>query len=216
MLQSIKETIKNNISFLLPTFIVWIAMIVCLLAYNKVDLHLLVSGYRIPMFDTLMPYYTEIGGFMPWIVVFGLLFYRFGCALFVFATQVLTSLVVQPLKHALDIDRPKRLFQQLEMALPQVEGMKLHTGHSFPSGHSTAVFALFLSLAIIVKNPVLKFLFFVLAFFGAYSRVYLSQHFVEDTFAGSLIAVVVTLCYCHYHQKMNYPWMKKSFLEFRV
>ena len=40
---------------------------------------------------------------------------------------------------------------------------------------------------------ILSFLCFLCASFGAYTRIYLSQHFALDIFAGILIAVFSTL-----------------------
>ena len=70
---------------------------------------------------------------------------------------------------------------------------------SFPSGHTATFFAFFFSLSIICcaenikgKN-ILSFLCFLCATFGAYTRIYLSQHFALDIFAGILIATLSTI-----------------------
>ena len=61
--------------------------------------------------------------------------------------------------------------------------------NSFPSGHTTAAFAFFCALSILArKHPLLQSLFFLLAAGVAYSRMYLSQHFLADVLAGSLLA----------------------------
>ncbi|HNZ86045.1 MAG TPA: phosphatase PAP2 family protein [Paludibacteraceae bacterium] len=79
------------------------------------------------------------------------------------------------------------------MDLHTIDGVRLHAWNSFPSGHTMTAFAFFLSLALIVKNQLLKFFFFAMSLLVGFSRIYLNQHFLEDTLAGSLLAVVIAL-----------------------
>ncbi|RZK40560.1 MAG: phosphatase PAP2 family protein, partial [Hymenobacter sp.] len=74
-----------------------------------------------------------------------------------------------------------------------VEGVVMGTLKSFPSGHSTSAFSVFLLLTLLVKNKRWGYVFLLLAAAAAYSRVYLAQHFVEDVYAGSLLGTVLTL-----------------------
>ena len=109
------------------------------------------------------------------------------------------------MKHILRAPRPK-VFFDLENnpdAFPIVEGVNLHSSNSFPSGHTCTFFILFFILAIVIiyyhgdmKNSSRKLLqlgCFLLAVVGAYSRIYLSQHFALDIFAGSTIGCLVVI-----------------------
>jgi membrane-associated phospholipid phosphatase len=71
----------------------------------------------------------------------------------------------------------------------QVPGVELHLLHSFPSGHATTAFALFFLLALINQNKGLQIFFLIAALIAAFSRVYLSQHFLSDVLAGSAIGM---------------------------
>jgi membrane-associated phospholipid phosphatase len=88
--------------------------------------------------------------------------------------------------------------------LPLVQGVDMHHGNSFPSGHASTFFMFCTCLVIIqayyysrkdrqhnLKNQILLntslVLLLVFAAMGAYSRVYLSQHFVSDVCVGSII-----------------------------
>ncbi len=73
-----------------------------------------------------------------------------------------------------------------------VEGVELHKMMSFPSGHTTSIFALMTFFAIITKNKNWSVVYLLIACLGAYSRMYLSQHFLEDLLAGSFIGLVST------------------------
>lgn len=68
--------------------------------------------------------------------------------------------------------------------------------NSFPSGHATSAFAVFTCLALLTKNSYLKIIFFIIAVIAAFSRTYLSQHWLVDVTIGSLIGTIAaTLFY---------------------
>ncbi len=71
-----------------------------------------------------------------------------------------------------------------------VEGIDLGSWHSFPSGHTAAAFALFISLALLNRNKLLDLLFVGLAILAALARLYLGQHFFEDVYFGALLGTL--------------------------
>ena len=96
------------------------------------------------------------------------------------------------------------------IVLPQVEGVHLHHYHSFPSGHTTAAFALFMTLCLLTDKKPLHFIYFILAALGGYSRIYLSQHFAIDVFAGSIIGVTGALLAGYLVNKIQANWANQS------
>lgn len=76
----------------------------------------------------------------------------------------------------------------------------MYSQNSFPSGHSTSAFCLFFCLCIISPKVWQKIFFFCLAILIGFSRVYLSQHFFEDIYVGSIIGVgfSFTIFYIHF------------------
>ena len=109
--------------------------------------------------------------------------------------------------------RPSKYFELFETyKLHLVEGVKLHSLQSFPSGHTATAFNLFIMLAFIVKSNTMKLLFFVMAALVAYSRVYLSQHFVLDITAGSVIGIIVMALVFVWFEKLNKNWLDGSVL----
>ena len=187
--------------FLVPTIVLALVLGTTLLVVPKAELHLALCQPHTLYLDTIVPIFTDLIDWLPYLCVVLLLFYRAGWATFLASNLLLSTLIVQPIKHILCAPRPLTWFAENmpDVSLPLVEGVRMNYWLSFPSGHTTTFFVLFFSLSIILyaenikgKN-ILSFLCFLCASFGAYTRIYLSQHFALDIFAGILIAVCSTL-----------------------
>ena len=187
--------------FLVPTLVLALVLGTLLLFFPKGELHLLLCQPHTPFLDTIVPIFSDLVDWLPYLLVFLLLFYRAGWATFLASNLLLSTLIVQPIKHLINAPRPLTWFAENmpDVALPLVDGVKMNLWLSFPSGHTTTFFVLFFSISIILcaenirgKN-ILSLLCFLLATFGAYTRIYLSQHFALDVFAGILIASFSTI-----------------------
>lgn len=64
------------------------------------------------------------------------------------------------------------------------------TDHSFPSGHTTAIFSIMIPF--IAVAPALVFILIPLALFVAISRIYLGLHYPSDVLAGAIIGTLVS------------------------
>ena len=124
---------------------------------------------------------------------------------------LLSGLVVQLLKHTVfvNIDRPVKYLEG-SYQLHLVKGVGQYAHQSFPSGHSASAFGIFLCFALVVKQKWLKLCLFVLACLIAYSRVYLSQHFLGDILAGSLIGVITAIVCYPWIYSYNKDWLNKK------
>ena len=185
----------------MPTLVLALVLGTTLLVVPKAELHLALCQPHTHFLDTIVPIFTDLVDWLPYLCVVLLLFYRAGWATFLASNLLLSTLIVQPIKHIMHAPRPLTWFAENmpDISLPLVEGVRMNYWLSFPSGHTTTFFVLFFSLSIILyaenikgKN-ILSFLCFLCASFGAYTRIYLSQHFTLDIFAGILIAVCSTL-----------------------
>ena len=196
-----KLEMKYLFPFLVPTLVLALILGIMLLVLPKAELHLTLCKPHTAFLDSLVPIITNLVDWLPYLVVLLLLFYRAGWATFLASNLLLSTLIVQPIKHLVHAPRPLTWFAENmpDISLPLVEGVKMNLWLSFPSGHTTTFFVLFFTLSIILcaenikgKN-ILSFICFLCATFGAYTRIYLSQHFALDIFAGILIAVCSTL-----------------------
>ena len=198
---STSTSYKHTLPFLVPTLVLALIIGITLLCVPKAELHLLLCQNHTAFLDILVPIITDLIGWLPYTVVAILLFYRAGWATFLASNLLLSTCIVHPIKHIVHAPRPLTWFAENmpDVCLPLVEGVKMNHWLSFPSGHTTNFFVLFFSLSIIlcaenIKGKyLLSFICFLFACFGAYTRIYLSQHFALDIFGGILIAVCSTL-----------------------
>ena len=210
-----KAIFRNNSIFLIPYLIFIILGGILLFANSKTDTHLEFNTFHSAFFDILFYYITFLGdGVAALLVVVMLMAVKFRYAFIVGVSNIIASLIAQILKHTLfeDMVRPRKFFEGIH-DLYLVPGVENYLYNSFPSGHSTCAFALYFALSIIVENKILKFLFFSTALMVGISRVYLSQHFFEDIYAGSIIGVLITLVVYLVSTKINKNWMEKSLVS---
>lgn len=103
------------------------------------------------------------------------------------------ALIHNYIKGWLNHPRPRQVYRGLPGMhyLPHWPEL-LHAG--FPSGHTQGAFSFFcfLSLIIAEKDRKMGVLFLFLALAVGYSRIYLTAHFFEDVYAGSIFGVVAT------------------------
>ena len=80
--------------------------------------------------------------------------------------------------------------------------------HSFPSGHSSTIFMVFLILSAVL--PKLKYYFFIFASIIALSRIIVGAHFITDVVAGGLLALIVYKFLNYFFQKKNENFIVKK------
>ena len=129
-------------------------------------------------------------------------------------SNLISALMTQTLKHTIfeDVVRPKKFFEGIA-DLYFVPGVENYMYNSFPSGHTTSAFALYFSLALLTKNKWIEFLLFTIALTVAYSRIYLSQHFFSDVYAGSLVGMFTTIVVYFVVRNWKKEWMERSLID---
>jgi len=190
--------LRQTRTFLLPYSVLLLVVGTVLLATPKHAAFFIVNGHNTPFFDQFFRPFTNVGdGLFYVLVTLGLLFVRFRWAFISLVCFVVTSLAAQIGKQLIFTGHPRpfRYFSENPGFPPLhvVEGVVMGTLKSFPSGHSTSAFSLFLLLTLLVQDKRWGYVFIGLAVLTAYSRVYLAQHFVEDVFAGSVLGTGLTL-----------------------
>jgi membrane-associated phospholipid phosphatase len=161
---------------------------------GKEDLFLLLNQNLGSTADFFFQYFTHAGDGIFWVPV-GLYFIFFKRKLLplILSAIVLSTLLVQTGKKIIypNEARPTAAIESTTQSpIHTVKGVTVHSNNSFPSGHTTTAFSLFLLGCLLLPYTYFWLIGFTAALLAGYSRVYLAQHFPLDVGAGIVCAVI--------------------------
>ncbi len=186
---------KQKLFFLIPVLIFIITGIVFLFLFPKDVIHITQNGWYSPAMDIFFKYVTLLGdgiAFLLVAVVFTFIKWRYLLGLII--VSLLTLLSTALLKNVIykGEPRPVKFFED-RYELRLVDGVEVHQLNSFPSGHTTSAFACWGFVALVSRMGLVQFLMFIIAALVGYSRIYLSQHFLEDVVAGAFLGTLIAM-----------------------
>jgi len=154
-----------------------------------------------PVLDHVLPWLTYLGS-------------HFAFILFIILSWIITkqrkvlrrllllygiqSFVIYGLKFLVQRQRP--LFF-LEVASKLSKGPGEILDPSFPSGH--AAFSFMMATLLALWFPRYRFIFFIVAGFVGWTRIYLGLHYPTDVIAGSLLGYGITKLFLHWVAGLN-------------
>ena len=193
-MENIGQIFWRNRYYFIGFIFFFLAGFFFLLYASKAGSFLYLNAYHTQMLNTFFIGYTNLGDglFTIAIVLFLLATKRYEIAWQLLAAFVISGLIAQIFKYAVYSPRPKEFFSQKEH-IYLIVGITNTGTSSFPSGHTASIFALVTILALFTKNKKICFFYLIAAILVAYSRIYLSQHFLSDVLAGALIGVSVAM-----------------------
>ena len=200
MQQHFKIAVLTSLSFAL-------AVLVFLLIYGKQESFIIINGYYHPTLDIFFQYITYLGDGLIYIpIALYCAFYNRKYLVAVIAGVIICTFLSQFLKRVVFADelRPISL-EAKNIIIHKIDGIPIHREHSFPSGHTSTAFSMAMLLAAIMKRKLWCVVLPFIAFMVGYSRVYLSQHFVTDVFAGMTIGIITA-----YLSLLIYEWYIKK------
>jgi membrane-associated phospholipid phosphatase len=207
---------KNKI-FISVSFLLFTGLSILILFTDKGALHIAINNQHRPALDIFFKFITHLGsGWMVVILCVFFLFISFRFAIMMAVGNLFVSLVVHFLKRIVfpDVLRPKAWFEGI-YDLYFVPGIQMHSIHSFPSGHAATAFSIFFFLSLLSDKPVWKFISVILAILTAFSRVYLSQHFMEDILMGSLTGLLFSFLVYYYFESKLPGKFEGSFIKLK-
>ena len=214
---------KKILSVYVVAYLILLSTILGMLyVYPKLELHLMLNSHHTGVQDTFFPYFSILAeGPLYILALLPMLWKKFRLPLFFALCELSAGTILQVLKHIISHPRPVSAFEEYSDAvLPVVQGVDLHHSNSFPSGHASTFFVFCTCCVLLLayrygqrvrQNSqescilpcVLAVLLVAFAALGAYSRIYLSQHFLSDVCVGSIIGVVTPLLmYYFFGQKI--------------
>lgn len=211
----IKVFERNRLFYFLVAFYVIVAFLLWII-HPKGYLVLWFNDRYNPISNFAFKYLTHFGdGLFSIAVVIVFLFIRYYWAWLIFLSYGISSLLAQFLKKVVfpNFDRPKTYFGS-SFHLKFVDGIEIFSYNSFPSGHTTSAFALACILVLIFPKRWVTILLGSLAILAGVSRIYLAQHFVEDTLVGSIIGTLTaSLIYSWQDSTSKWKNLDKSILK---
>jgi membrane-associated phospholipid phosphatase len=202
---------KSSVFLIVHASVLLVGLIVILLT-DKNALHLWFNQWNNSIADTFFRYATHMAeGMMIGFMIFIILIYKVRYAVAGLVGIVVSGMVTQFFKRVVFNEhfRPSKVFEGIA-DLHFVNGVDLHRSFSFPSGHATSAFALFFFLAYISPNKKLQAVCYALGVITASSRVYLSQHFFEDIYVGSIVGTII--CFASMAFFQTQAWGEKGLL----
>jgi membrane-associated phospholipid phosphatase len=185
----------------------WILGFILIINTDQLELHKKLNGFNTSILDKIVPYATYIGdGLFAILLVVFFFFFKKKHSLILLLSFLISSGITQFLKQVVfpNVMRPFHYFQN-DDCFHLVKGVVMHTQNSFPSGHATTCFAIFTTFTLFWKNDQrLQGLFAFGAILFALTRVYLSQHFLEDVLAGSFIGTITAYLVCQYLPRIDF------------
>lgn len=200
---------RINRFFFIPYLLVLVVLGVLQWMYTQEQLMQWVNVRNGLLADQLFPYITYMGDGAFFVVIcLILLIYNWRIGLMGFASFALSSLTSEFLKKIIftGSPRPLKFFEHSTFQYHIIKGLDIYSYNSFPSGHTTTAFAVFSLVAFLDETKWRGGVFLLLGVLAGYSRVYLFQHFVEDTYAGSLVGTISSVIIYF----LMYRWVTKK------
>ncbi len=194
----ILTNIKVNFYYLFPVLLFYCFAAYRIWNFSKIDNHVFFNQWVGNVYiDNFFKYITHLGDglFLLFIVILWS-FKNLRQSLILLLSYIIAGGSVAILKNYIfEVKRPHFVFDYYhkDIFIKYVDCVDILALNSFPSGHSTSVFILCSFLAFHLHQHYQKLLLGVFAIIIAFSRVYLSQHWINDIFVGSLTGLIITL-----------------------
>jgi membrane-associated phospholipid phosphatase len=186
---TLQRTISRHPFYFIALLFFVIAASVTIATDNKVDCFIRMNPLHERWLDIFFIGLTYLGDgiFSLLMAALVLLIWRdYRLTIHIVAAYLISGLVAQVLKRIWMAPRPRSIIDTTvyKNFLAGVTG----TGFSsFPSGHTTSVFALATILVLHAGNKRREGVLLFIAVLVGYSRIYLGQHFLPDVTAGALL-----------------------------
>ena len=99
-----KQYFKDTCVYVLLTVLFLAALGWAVCTYDKAAMHLWMNSCHTPVLDIFFRYYTYVGEWVPYVVVFALLFYKAGWASVLLTDVLFSGLIAQRLKYVFNTD----------------------------------------------------------------------------------------------------------------
>ncbi|WP_025765175.1 phosphatase PAP2 family protein [Dyadobacter tibetensis] len=175
--------------FLLFFFSIWIILGIAQAIFGQNQILFAINDAWNPIFDATMPYLTHLGDGI-FCIIIGILTllisYRLGGCILI--SYLFSGLFVQFLKRMVFTQalRPPVVLASHLPNMHLIPDVTLLQHGSFPSGHTTSAFALFMTIALYSRPKWIQGACLMAATLVAFTRMYLLAHFPADVWVGAM------------------------------
>jgi membrane-associated phospholipid phosphatase len=207
--------IEKNRTFFVLYLLFFTTLFFYQINYYQTDALFYFSHHRSVFFNNLFLLITKLGEELAFLVIIIWFLFKKNrkMALKIVATGIAVLVISQLLKALFSHPRPITVLEQngVLVKMNLVNDYILRGDNSFPSGHSTAAFALYTILALhYARKRNIQIFLLILAILVGISRVYLVAHFPEDILFGSAIGVFIALGIDYYFVNKIFPKQKEK------
>ncbi len=191
-----KSVLKRIPIFFILTLLLMLIGGVILLLSTKIGGHLVVNSTHTPFQDEMFYWITHCGDglfVIAGILLLSILFwkkYKYSIVIMSSVNLIIVGALVAFFKQVVyaDAARPIAFIGRDKLYL--VPDAFINLANSFPSGHTTAAFSFFALVAFLYPKNWIQIVCVLTAALIGYSRMYLSQHFLEDVVAGAGLGLI--------------------------
>ena len=212
-----QDIIRKNYIFFIGFFLYIFIGLTATAFYGRDELHLLLNKHFSLFSDVFFKYFSKMGTLVFIAITLFFILKRetyktFFMLLSAYGLNFIIGAFVKRnfFKH---VHRPTYYFEQKGIDLHLIDGVSSQIPYTFPSGHTAETFLLMLFICMVSKSKWIQIIAVILAITMAYSRVYLSKHFVIDTIGGAFLGTfLITLMY-YVFQNRESVFLNKKILK---
>lgn len=212
-----QDIIRKNAVFFIGFFLFTFVGLAFTQYFGRDQLHLIVNNYFNSFFDVFFKYFSKLG---PIIFILSILFYiikkeKYKTLFVLLSAYLLNFIVVTFVKKLffIHVHRPTYYFSQKGIDLHLIDGVSSQIPFTFPSGHASESFLFMLFICMISKSKWVQFLAIGVSITMAFSRVYLSKHFLIDTIGGAILGVFIMTFMYYFYQNKSSSLLDKKIIQ---
>ncbi len=155
--------------------------------------------------DFFFNYATYLGDGIIWLLFVLFFLWKDKKQLLLIALSIIIStIIVHFVKGSVFVNQPRPLeaLPQLKSIIHTIPNITIHLVGSFPSGHTTQAFTMYLLMCCIYNKTWMVWVGYFLALLVGYSRIYQAQHFPIDVAGGILVAIITVYSSIYLNQKI--------------
>lgn len=211
---------KDLILRIYPVFVIYFIYIFIGLAltqyFGRDQLHLMINQFHIKPLDYFFDYYTEIGtsGLFIFLIIYTIFKSNWITLGYLIGTEIIAGTINLIIKKTFfkAVYRPAYYFQQKQINLYLIDNYKMQEVYTFPSGHSLMAIVIAMTMCTMTQNRGFQFLFILNFVVIAYSRMYLSKHFMIDTIGGATLAFFTFIFVYYLLNNQNHSFWNKPII----